>query len=134
MMAGAEEPATLSGLCQPMAIAMVKEFASSIQICVQEGVARCRLKEGVNVRFCGFPSIDTYKPGVVVGNNRVEFPEWRSEESAKGRRRETSRERKVRDQRTLDWDGLGLGTGLGLEGVGLAWGVAGPLGLTFLHI
>lgn len=34
IMAGADEPATLSGLCQPMAIAMVEEFASSIQICV----------------------------------------------------------------------------------------------------
>jgi len=27
MIAGAEEPATLSGLCQPMAIAMVQEKA-----------------------------------------------------------------------------------------------------------
>jgi len=27
MIAGAEEPATLSGLCQPMAIAMVQEEA-----------------------------------------------------------------------------------------------------------
>jgi hypothetical protein len=31
MMAGAEEPATLSGLCQAMAIAMVEEGGSSGQ-------------------------------------------------------------------------------------------------------
>lgn len=31
MMAGADEPATLSGFCQPMAIAMVTEVRTSIQ-------------------------------------------------------------------------------------------------------
>lgn len=31
MMAGADEPATLSGFCQPMAMAMVSVFATSIQ-------------------------------------------------------------------------------------------------------
>jgi hypothetical protein len=31
MMAGADEPATLSGFCQPMAIAMVWELKTSIQ-------------------------------------------------------------------------------------------------------
>lgn len=33
IMAGADEPATLSGLCQPMAIAMVVGWTSSIQGC-----------------------------------------------------------------------------------------------------
>lgn len=36
MMAGADEPATLSGLCQPMAMAMVTVFEQSIQ-----GFRRC---------------------------------------------------------------------------------------------
>lgn len=36
MIAGADEPATLSGLCQPMAMAMVTEFGESIQ-----GFRRC---------------------------------------------------------------------------------------------
>ncbi|TFB06824.1 hypothetical protein CCMA1212_000933 [Trichoderma ghanense] len=36
MIAGADEPATLSGLCQPMAMAMVTVFAESIQ-----GFRRC---------------------------------------------------------------------------------------------
>jgi hypothetical protein len=40
MIAGADEPATLSGLCQPMAkTAMVQEFGPSIQI-------RCRFRQG----------------------------------------------------------------------------------------
>jgi hypothetical protein len=33
MMAGADEPATLSGLCQPMAMAMVSVLKTSIQGC-----------------------------------------------------------------------------------------------------
>lgn len=31
MMAGADEPATLSGFCQPMAIAMVSRLSPSVQ-------------------------------------------------------------------------------------------------------
>ena len=42
MMAGADEPATLSGFCQPMAMAMVSELKTSIQGC-------CRVCEVVAV-------------------------------------------------------------------------------------
>lgn len=40
MMAGADEPATLSGLCQPMAIAMVSMLIASIQGCHQRMLLR----------------------------------------------------------------------------------------------
>jgi hypothetical protein len=46
MMAGADEPATLSGFCQPMAMAMVSVLKSSIQ-----GLEVSRAKDSESARL-----------------------------------------------------------------------------------
>jgi hypothetical protein len=60
-MAGADEPATLSGLCQPMAIAMVKKVVvvnPGLRLENARIVRSGAMEEGgsINAGFCGFPS------------------------------------------------------------------------------
>ncbi len=55
MMAGADEPATLSGLCQPMAIAMASERGPSSQSRAAASVARESCTGLADVEGCGRP-------------------------------------------------------------------------------